>query len=113
MNFTKQFKIARRALNGNKFRCCLKMLGIIIGVASVITMLAIGEGSKASIRDQISKIGSNMLTIRPGTDRGPGGARLNADEQQSIKLDDYQAIVDENTYLSHVSPGVQRNRQAS
>ncbi len=57
------FKIALKALNNNKMRCFLTMLGIIIGVASVITMLAIGQGSKDSIKKQISEMGSNMIMI--------------------------------------------------
>ncbi len=60
------FKIALKALNNNKMRCFLTMLGIIIGVASVITMLAIGQGSKDSIKKQISEMGSNMIMIFPG-----------------------------------------------
>ena len=60
MNGTNLFKIALRALANNKLRAFLTMLGIIIGVASVITMLAIGQGSKRSIQQQISEMGSNM-----------------------------------------------------
>ncbi len=68
MNGTNLFKIALRALNNNKLRAFLTMLGIIIGVASVITMLAIGQGSKKSIQAQISEMGSNMIMIHPGAD---------------------------------------------
>jgi len=88
------------------------MLGIIIGVASVIAMLAIGQGSKTSIRNQISEMGSNMLTIRPGADRGPGGARMSADDMQTLKMKDFEAIRDECNYLIAVSPGVSSNSQA-
>ena len=69
MNGTNLFKIALRALANNKLRAFLTMLGIIIGVASVITMLAIGQGSKRSIQQQISEMGSNMIMIHPGADR--------------------------------------------
>lgn len=65
MNGTNLFKIALRALANNKLRAFLTMLGIIIGVASVITMLAIGQGSKKSIQQQISEMGSNMIMIHP------------------------------------------------
>ena len=58
MNIANLLKIALKALNNNKLRCFLTMLGIIIGVASVITMLAIGQGSKNSIKEQISEMGS-------------------------------------------------------
>lgn len=75
MSLTNLFKIALRAIAANKLRSLLTMLGIIIGVASVITMMAIGQGSKRSIQAQIAEMGSNMIMIRPGQDRGPGGAR--------------------------------------
>lgn len=66
MNIINLFRIAFNAIRLNRMRAFLTMLGIIIGVASVIAMLAIGEGSKESIKNNISKMGSNMLTIRPG-----------------------------------------------
>ena len=65
MNVTNLLKIALRALANNKLRAFLTMLGIIIGVASVITMLAIGQGSKKSIQTQIAEMGSNMIMIHP------------------------------------------------
>ena len=74
MNGTNLLKIALRALANNKLRAFLTMLGIIIGVASVITMLAIGQGSKKSIQQQISEMGSNMIMIHPGADMR-GGVR--------------------------------------
>ena len=79
------------------------MLGIIIGVSSVITMLAIGQGSKQSIRAQISEMGSNVIMVFPGNRRA-GGVRLSASEQQTLKLKDYEDIKQEATLLSHVSP---------
>ena len=69
MNGTNLFKIALRALANNKLRAFLTMLGIIIGVASVITMLAIGQGSKKSIQQQISEMGSNMIPPAYGGQR--------------------------------------------
>lgn len=68
MNTTNLLKIALRALANNKLRGSITMLGIIIGVASVITMLAIGQGSKRSIQAQISEMGSNMIMIQPGAE---------------------------------------------
>ena len=65
MNLANLFKIALKALSNNKLRGFLTMLGIIIGVASVITMLAIGQGSKRSIQAEISQMGSNMIMIHP------------------------------------------------
>lgn len=92
MNFSNLLKIALKALNNNKLRCFLTMLGIIIGVASVITMLAIGQGSKDSIRSQISEMGSNMIMIHPGNMQR-GGVRQNADDMQTLKVSDYEALM--------------------
>ena len=87
------------------------MLGIIIGVASVITMLAIGQGSKRSIRAQISEMGSNMIMIHPGADMR-GGVRQDPAAMQSLKLDDYESILRETRYVSACSPSVSSNGQA-
>ena len=92
MNGTNLFKIALRALNNNKLRAFLTMLGIIIGVASVITMLAIGQGSKKSIQAQISEMGSNMIMIHPGADMR-GGVRQGPSAMQTLKLTDYEACL--------------------
>ena len=88
------------------------MLGIIIGVGSVIAMLAIGQGSSVSIQQNIAEMGSNMIMINPGADRGPGGARMSADDMQTLTLADYEAIVEQNKYLSAVSPNVSSGGQA-
>ena len=92
MHISNLFKIALRAIAANKLRSFLTMLGIIIGVASVIAMIAIGQGSKQSIQKNISEMGSNMIMIRPGQDRGPGGARQDASEMQTLKLKDYELL---------------------
>jgi len=91
MNIANLLKIALKALNNNKLRCFLTMLGIIIGVASVITMLAIGQGSKNSIKEQISEMGSNMIMIHPGNMQR-GGVRQSADDMQSLEVVDYEAL---------------------
>lgn len=91
MNFANLIKIALKALNNNKLRCFLTMLGIIIGVASVITMLAIGQGSKNSIKEQISEMGSNMIMIHPGNMQR-GGVRQSADDMQTLEVSDYEAL---------------------
>ena len=91
MNFANLLKIALKALNNNKLRCFLTMLGIIIGVASVITMLAIGQGSKNSIKEQISEMGSNMIMIHPGNMQRVG-VRQSADDMQTLKIADYEAL---------------------
>lgn len=91
MNIANLLKIAVKALNNNKLRCFLTMLGIIIGVASVITMLAIGQGSKNSIKAQISEMGSNMIMIHPGNMQR-GGVRQSADDMQTLEVADYEAL---------------------
>ena len=110
MNGTNLFKIALRALANNKLRAFLTMLGIIIGVASVITMLAIGQGSKKSIQAQISEMGSNMIMIHPGGERR-GGVRMDPSEMQTLKLSDYESLRDETTFLSAISPNVSSSGQ--
>jgi putative ABC transport system permease protein len=107
------FRIALRALVRNKMRAFLTMLGIIIGVGAVIAMVAIGQGSKQSIQDQLSTMGSNMVTIRPNSNQGPGGgARLDASSIQSLTLDDVKAIQQQAQYVNAVSPAVQTRGQA-
>lgn len=110
MNIANLFKIALRALNNNKLRAFLTMLGIIIGVASVITMLAIGQGSKRSIQQQIAEMGSNMIMIHPGADMR-GGVRQDPSAMQTLKLTDFADIRDQTRYLSAVSPNVSGSGQ--
>ncbi len=105
MNIGNSVKISLRAIAQNKMRSFLTMLGIIIGVGSVITMLAIGEGSKISIQEQISEMGSNMIMIHPGTENR-GGIRRSADDMQTLKLEDYYDIRDNAQYISAISPTV-------
>ncbi len=111
MNISNLFKIALRAIAANKLRSFLTMLGIIIGVASVIAMLAIGQGSKKSIQANISEMGSNMIMIRPGQDKGPGGARQDASEMQTLKLKDYETLKEDSKYLAAISPSVNSSGQ--
>ncbi len=111
MNTTNLLKIALRALANNKLRGFLTMLGIIIGVASVITMLAIGQGSKRSIQAQISEMGSNMIMIHPGAEMR-GGVRQDASAMETLKLQDYEDIVNETRYVSATSPSVNSSGQA-
>lgn len=110
MNIINLFKIALRAIAGNKMRAFLTMLGIIIGVCSVITMLAIGQGSKRSIQAQISEMGSNMIMIHPGGDRR-GGVRQSSSDMQTLKREDYESIRNEARLLSAVSPSVNSGGQ--
>ena len=110
MNGTNLFKIAIRALSNNKLRAFLTMLGIIIGVASVIAMLAIGQGSKRSIQKQISEMGSNMIMIHPGGEMR-GGVRQDPSSMQTLKLENYETLRDECVFLSDISPNVSASGQ--
>ena len=110
MNFVNLLKIAVKALGSNKLRAFLTMLGIIIGIAAVITMLAIGQGSKDSIKAQISEMGSNMIMIHPGNMQR-GGVRQSSDDMQTLKVADYEALRDRAGYLSAVSPMVSSSGQ--
>lgn len=113
MNVINLFRVAWRALLRNKLRAFLTMLGIIIGVASVITMVAIGQGSKQSIRDQLSGMGSNMINIRPSSNiTVGGGARLGASALQTLKVEDVDAIKEKVNFITAVSPGLQASGQA-
>jgi putative ABC transport system permease protein len=110
MRLLNLFKIAFKAIVLNKMRTLLTMLGIIIGVASVIAMLAIGEGSKESIRETISNMGSNMITIRPGADdRGP--ARGSGGNVQTLTLQDYEVIKAKSELFSYITPVVNSGGQ--
>ena len=110
MNYTNLFKIAIRAIFANKMRSFLTALGIIIGVASVITMLAIGQGSKRSIQANIAEMGSNMIMVHPGADMR-GGVRQDPSAMQTLKLTDYQTLKDECSYIKAISPVVSTSGQ--
>src|SRR5579859_2912155 len=111
MSLINLLRIALIALQRNKLRAFLTMLGIIIGVASVIAMVAIGQGSKQSIQQQLSGMGSNMIIIRPNSNV-TAGARLDATNVQSLTADDVSALQKKSTHLSAVSPSAQTKGQA-
>lgn len=111
MNVLNLFKVSFRAVASNKMRSFLSMLGIIIGVAAVIAMMSIGQGSKESIRKELSTMGTNLLTIRPGGERR-GGVRLDPSEMQTLKVIDYETIMAEKKYVTNVSPEVTASGQA-
>jgi len=110
MNVFNLLRIAWRALQRNRLRAFLTMLGIIIGVAAVIAMVAIGQGSKKSIQDQLSSMGSNMITIRPNSNV-TAGARLDATTVQTLTLDDVKALQKQSQYSSAISPAVSTRGQ--
>ena len=111
MNILNLFKVSLKAVANNKMRSFLSMLGIIIGVAAVIIMMAIGQGSKESIRTELSTMGTNLLTIRPGADMR-GGVRQDPSAMQTLKMADYERIVREKKFVSKVSPEVTASGQA-
>src|SRR5574344_2022582 len=110
MNILNLLKVSINAVANNKMRSFLSMLGIIIGVAAVIIMMSIGQGSKESIRKELSTMGTNLLTIRPGADMR-GGVRQDPSAMQTLKMADYQRIVTEKEYVSYVSPEVTSSGQ--
>ena len=110
MNYQNLFKIALRAIAANKMRSFLTALGIIIGIAAVITMLAIGQGSKASIKANIAEMGSNMIMISPGADMR-GGVRQDASSMETLKQADYESIKEDCNYISAISPTVNSSGQ--
>ena len=110
MNILNLFKVSFKAVANNKMRSFLSMLGIIIGVAAVIIMMAIGQGSKESIRAELSTMGTNLLTIRPGADMR-GGVRQDPSAMQTLKAADYERIVREKKFVTKVSPEVTASGQ--
>jgi len=112
MAITNLLRIAFLALQRNKLRAFLTMLGIIIGVAAVIAMMAIGEGSKQSIRSSLSGMGSNMITIQPQSNE-PGGVRLQGSSIQTLKMEDITAIEKlQSKNINGLSPVVSTSGQA-
>ena len=111
MNFINLLKIAWKAILLNKTRAMLTMLGIIIGVASVIAMLAIGEGSKESIKKNISSMGANLITIRPGAGM-MGGVRSDPSAMQTLTLADYNALKSQAKLIKEISPLVNGSGQS-
>lgn len=111
MNYTNSVKIAFSALRRNKFRAFLTMLGIIIGVASVIVMLAIGQGSKKSIQSQMSDMGTNLIFVMPGGEQ-KGGVRMGNSDAQNLKLKDLEFIGKNCPAISATSPEVRSSGQA-
>ncbi|HVP91480.1 MAG TPA: ABC transporter permease [Terriglobales bacterium] len=103
ISFISTLKVALNALRSNKMRSALTMLGVIIGVAAVIAMLAVGTGASRRIADQIQSIGSNILIILPGSTTS-GGARMGAGTQPTLTLRDAEAIKKECPAVLYVAP---------
>ncbi len=110
MKLQNQLKAALRSLSKNKMRTFLTMLGIIIGVASVIAMLAIGQGSKESIQAQISSLGTNLLTVFPSASM-TGGVRQEAGTSIRMTIDDYKAVATRCPAVMYSTPTVRVSGQ--
>ncbi|HEV7230995.1 MAG TPA: ABC transporter permease, partial [Bacteroidia bacterium] len=110
MNILNLIKVSYRSLSKNKLRTFLTMLGIIIGVASVIAMLAIGEGSRKNIQASVASLGTNTIMIFPGAITA-GGVRMEAGSSQSLRKEDAEAISERCQLVSAVTPVVQKPSQ--
>ena len=110
MLFTELLKMAWRSLAANKLRTFLTMLGVIIGVTSVIALVSVGMGVKKNILDNISRLGSNMLIIMPGS-ANRGGMRGAAGSVITLTYDDAEAIKNKIKNVEYVSPTVQNSYQ--
>lgn len=110
MTIQNQLKAASRSLGKNKMRTFLTMLGIIIGVASVIAMLAIGQGSKESIQAQIANLGTNLLTVFPSASTS-GGVRMEAGSSARLTLEDYEAVATKCSSILYSTPTVRTGGQ--
>jgi putative ABC transport system permease protein len=101
--------VALGALRANKLRSLLTMLGIVIGVAAVIAMIALGNGAQKAVKDRISALGTTLLTVMPGQAFGMGGIR--SGDQQKMTMDDAKAIEDHSEHILAVQPEMQRQLQ--
>lgn len=110
MHFSESVLTAANALHANRLRSLLTMLGIIIGVGSVIAMVAIGEGSRQRINERLKGLGTNLLIVRPGANR-QGGASLGAGSSQTLTLEDAAAIQRHSSIITVCSPELSRNAQ--
>ncbi|MDM7916443.1 MAG: ABC transporter permease, partial [Candidatus Eisenbacteria bacterium] len=104
MRFWLLLRVALRAIARNKLRSSLTVLGIIIGVAAVIAMVAIGEGASSMVKSQIASLGDNLINIFPGSMTGPGGRRGGAGSASSLTEDDAKAIAEQVDLVKAVSP---------
>jgi putative ABC transport system permease protein len=102
MELTRLFKTATKSILRNRMRSLLTMLGIIIGVASVIDMVAIGKGAQVQIEEQISSMGTNMVMVWPGG-ATTAGRNMGAGSRRTLTLNDTEKLRKECTYLSHVT----------
>ena len=108
--FISYFTLAFRALTAHKVRALLSMLGILIGVGAVVAMMALGAGASEEVKKQFASMGSNLLSVRPGTWKSTGVARQ-AGLVNRFTIEDGQALREEISQISHVTPTVSRSTQ--
>src|SRR5437867_8701251 len=108
MLVTETFHVAFDALRANKMRSFLTMLGIVIGVAAVIAMVALGRGAQDSVKQRIASLGTTLLTVIPGQARGPGLV-ASASDRSPLTLDDAAAIEDRALFVVAIQPEMSRS----
>src|ERR671923_993395 len=106
MLFGETISVALSALRANKLRSVLTMLGIVIGVAAVIAMVALGTGAQTAVKDRISALGTTLLTINPGQQRGMGVVIM--DQQVKLTMDDAKALDERGEHILAVQPEMSR-----
>jgi putative ABC transport system permease protein len=111
MGIRETFRLALRAIRRNKVRSALTMLGVIIGVASVIAMIALGSGARAVIDEQIQNQGTTLIYLSSGSWGGPGRAHQGSGSVQSLTIEDAEAIVREIPTIGRWTPGVRGRAQ--
>ena len=110
MQIGETLTVALEALRANKLRSFLTMLGIVIGVAAVIAMVALGRGAQQSVKDRIAALGTTLLTVTPGQQRGPGFVASSTD-RAPLTLDDAQAIEARAVSVAAIQPEMSRQLQ--
>lgn len=110
MNISNLLKVAWDAILRNKTRTLLTILGVVIGIASVIAMVSIGQSSSQSITEQVSSMGTNMIMVMRANQRR-GGVSMGSDNSQSLTISDAERIRNEAKFISYVSPSVSASGQ--
>jgi len=111
MLITEIIAVALSALRANKLRSLLTMLGIVIGVAAVIAMVALGTGAQTAVKERIASLGTTLLTVMPGQQRGMGV--VIADQNTKLTMDDARAIEERAPNVIGVQPEMNRNLQVT
>jgi putative ABC transport system permease protein len=111
MNIRETFRVALRAIRRNKVRSALTMLGVIIGVASVIAMIALGSGARAAIDEQIQSQGTTLIYLSSGSSGGPGRAHQGSGSTATLTLEDAEAVAREVPTITRWTPGLRGRAQ--